>query len=168
MWDWTISLAFINIDQLLQHFFSFYSTVQMSCTTPHLFLFYLQGARLSCNLLKWSCAIAFRVCHRVFLDIGCFCTHFWFSPCTIFIFRVMFFFLCEATKDWPMTHSSIKTSPNSSSETIFCLRTTATYLVEPYKICFIFFPNSVFSVLIFGNAVFLPFTLVLLPKTVCF
>lgn len=42
--------------------------------------------------------------------------------------------------------------------------------VGPYKIFFYFFPNSVFSVLIFGNPIFFVFffTHILLPKTLCF
>ena len=63
----------------------YYSTQQKSWVTPHYFIFCFQRARVSCNLLQWSWAIV------LFLDIGCFFTHFQSRPCT-WPFLEYFFF----------------------------------------------------------------------------
>lgn len=59
--------------------FSILCTVQTFSATPHVFMFYFQGVRLSCNFF-W--AIVIEAFLSFSLDNGCFFTNFLSTPCT--------------------------------------------------------------------------------------
>lgn len=78
-----------------------YSTLQASCATPHFFIVFFEGARLSCNFLKMVLSSSspgfLEAFQSLSLYICCFFIHFQFGPCTWPFseedFSVFFFFV---------------------------------------------------------------------------